>query len=122
MSIPILSSVNKLTLSGSDIPEALRQIAGSPSVLYTAGTPFYVLWRLPRVAIVGSRKVSNYGQEVTHQLAFELARRGVVIISGLAFGVDAVAHRAALEAGGITVAVLPSAVEEVYPASHRQLA
>jgi DNA processing protein len=71
---------------------------------------------------VGSRKVSAYGKDVTAKLARKLAEQGIVIISGLALGVDGVAHRAALEAGGLTVAVLPSPVERVYPATHRQLA
>lgn len=76
----------------------------------------------PRIAIVGSRKVSPYGREVTTKLAYDLASRGVVIISGLALGVDALAHKAALDAGGTTVAVLPSPLEHIYPSSHTQLA
>lgn len=76
----------------------------------------------PAVAIVGSRKVSAYGQAVTIQLAAELAKAGVVIISGLAIGMDGVAHRAALEAGGLTLAVLPCSVEHVYPRTHHMLA
>jgi DNA processing protein len=74
------------------------------------------------VAIVGSRKVSAYGREVTKRLATELVEQGIVIISGLAFGVDSIAHQAALDAGGRTIAVLPSPLESIYPASHRQLA
>lgn len=76
----------------------------------------------PRVAIVGSRKISSYGKAVTAQFAGELARQGIVIVSGLAYGVDAAAHMAALDAGGLTIAVLPGSVEEVYPATHRNLA
>jgi DNA processing protein len=76
----------------------------------------------PRVAIVGSRKISAYGKAVTAQFASQLAKQGIVIVSGLAYGVDSIAHRAALEAGGLTIAVLPSSVEEVYPAAHRNLA
>lgn len=80
------------------------------------------LLKRPRVAIVGTRKVTAYGGQVTRQLASQLAAQGVVIVSGLAFGVDKLAHEAALEAGGTTVAVLPSPVHSVYPRSHAGLA
>lgn len=78
--------------------------------------------RQPSVAIVGTRKPTAYGKEVTHRLAYDLAKRGVIIISGLAFGVDGLAHRAALEAGGTTIAVLGNGLGSVYPAAHRTLA
>lgn len=74
------------------------------------------------VAIVGTRKPSSYGKEVTHQLAYELARKGVVIVSGLALGVDSIAHRAALEAGGTTIAVLGNGLPKIYPSTHKALA
>lgn len=73
------------------------------------------------VAIVGTRKPTTYGKEVTHKLAVDLAKRGVVIISGLALGVDAIAHKGALEAGGRTIAALANSVDEIYPRSHRGL-
>ena len=78
--------------------------------------------RKPTVAIVGTRKPTTYGKEVTHKLAYELASRGVIIVSGLALGVDGLAHRAALEAGGTTIAVLGNGLPSIYPASHRGLA
>lgn len=115
-------NVNKLTLEASDIPERLQQIASPPKRLFVMGTPLGELLALPCVAIVGSRKVSSYGREVTTKLAYDLASRGVVIISGLALGVDGLAHKAALEAGGKTIAVLPSPLEKIYPSSHAQLA
>lgn len=80
------------------------------------------LFALPRVAIVGSRKPTPYGLQVTEKLSSDLARAGVVIVSGLAFGVDITAHKAALQAGGKTIAVLPSGLEAVYPASHARIA
>ena len=120
MSIPILNDVNKLTLD--DLPLSLAHIPSPPKQLYTAGTPLEDILSRPRVAIVGSRKVSPYGREVTNKLAYDLASRGVVIISGLALGVDALAHKAALDAGGTTVAVLPSPLGRIYPSSHAQLA
>jgi DNA processing protein len=72
--------------------------------------------------MVGSRKLTPYGRQVTYKFASELAKRGVVIVSGLALGVDSVAHQAALDAGGKTIAVLPSSLENIYPSSHRRLA
>lgn len=78
--------------------------------------------RIPTVAIVGTRKPSAYGKEVTYALSASLARRGVVVMSGLALGVDAIAHQAALDAGGATIAILANGVDSVYPAANRQLA
>jgi len=76
----------------------------------------------PRVAIVGSRRPSPYGEAVAEQLAADLARAGVLIVSGLALGCDAAAHRGALVGGGITVAVMGTGVDIVYPAAHFRLA
>jgi DNA processing protein len=75
----------------------------------------------PSVAIVGSRSISAYGRQVTYDLAYKLASQGIVIVSGLALGVDAVAHNAALAAGGLTIAVLPSPVEYIYPTTNYAL-
>jgi DNA processing protein len=77
--------------------------------------------RRPTVAIVGTRRPTSYGKEVAYMLASDLAKRGVVIVSGLALGIDAIAHRGALEAGGITLAVLANSVERVYPRTHKEL-
>jgi len=120
MSIPFMQNVNKLTLGA--LPETLRHIATPPKQLFVTGVDLSEIMTRPRVAIVGSRKVTPYGREVTTCLARELAKRGIVIVSGLALGVDGLAHQAALEVGGTTVAVLPSPLEHIYPASHRQLA
>lgn len=78
--------------------------------------------RIPTIAIVGSRKHTQYGKEVAEKLAYELARAGVVVVSGLALGIDSIAHRAALEAKGTTLAVLAHGLDTVYPASHKSLA
>lgn len=78
--------------------------------------------RLPTVAIVGSRKPTAYGREVTERFATELAMRGAIIISGLALGVDSLAHKAALDARGITIAVLANGLPNIYPSSHKDLA
>jgi DNA processing protein len=76
----------------------------------------------PRVAIVGSRRPSPYGEAVAEQLAADLARSGVIVISGLALGIDAAAHRGALVGGGVTVAVMGTGVDVIYPAAHVKLA
>jgi DNA processing protein len=76
----------------------------------------------PRAAIVGSRRPSPYGEAVAEQLAAELAAAGVVVISGLALGIDAAAHRGALNGGGTTIAVMGTGVDLVYPAAHATLA
>lgn len=113
--------VNKLTLTSTDYPETLREIASAPKELYILGN-LSLLLNKPRIAVVGSRKVTVYGRQVTQQLAGEAARRGIVIVSGLALGVDGLAHQAALENGGKTIAVLPSGLDKIYPATHHQLA
>lgn len=78
--------------------------------------------RLPTVAIVGSRKPTAYGKTVAYRLANELAAHGVVIVSGLALGIDGIAHQGALDAGGTTVAVLGGGLDKLYPARHQGLA
>ncbi len=91
-----------------------------PTILYYTGQ--LPESRIPTVAVVGTRKPTHYGREVTERLAYELARRGIVIVSGLALGVDAIAHRAALDAGGTTLAVLPCGLPRIAPATNRGLA
>lgn len=74
------------------------------------------------VAIVGSRKNTVYGKEVAYKAAYEAAKAGAVVISGLAYGIDSVAHRGALDAGGVTVAVLGTPIDQIYPREHSGLA
>ena len=100
----------KILMSIAKVPKSLDYIGMLPSA------------RRSTVAIVGTRKPTSYGKEVTHKLAYELAQRGVVIVSGLAIGVDSIAHRAALEAKGTTIAVLGSGLPRIYPSTHKQLA
>jgi DNA processing protein len=115
--------VKTLTLTKSMFPERLRNIPTPPEQLFVKGSNVKELVEThPCVAIVGSRKVSVYGKTVTSMLAGELAKAGVVIISGLALGVDSIAHKAALDAGGLTIAVLPCGLDRIYPYSHRGLA
>lgn len=112
--------INSITPDKHKYIQIASYIAKPPEKLYYYG-------KLPNervlsVAIVGSRKPTAYGKEVTYKLAYDLAKKGVVIISGLAYGIDAIAHRAALDAGGTTIAVLASGIDQIYPKVHHQLA
>jgi DNA processing protein len=109
-------------LTHNQIPPRLQTLSSPPKALFQAGADLNELLERPVVAIVGSRRVTPYGNHVTTKLARELAGQGIVIVSGLALGVDALAHQAALEAGGLTIAVLPSPIEQLVPRSHVQLA
>ena len=111
---------NKLSPLEHSYLQILESIALPPKWLYLIG-------KLPEqrrvsVAIVGTRKPTTYGREVTQHLSYELAKRGVVIVSGLALGVDGIAHQAALEAGGTTIAVLGNGLPKIHPSTHKQLA
>ncbi len=101
-------------------PALLQCTADPPPVLWVRGDPA-ALTR-PAVAIVGSRAATPYARAVGARLAGELAERGIVVVSGLARGVDSSAHRGCLDAGGATVAVLGSGVDRVYPAEHTTIA
>jgi DNA processing protein len=114
--------VKNLTIKHDAYPSKLRDIPSPPQELFYLGAEPSEWLERPKVAIVGSRGVSAYGQQVTAQLATELAERGVVVVSGLALGVDGIAHQACLQAGGTTVAVLANGLDQIYPASHTQLA
>jgi len=100
--------------------QIITTIAKKPEKLYVMGN--LPDQRLPSAAVVGTRKPTGYGKEVAHKLAYELAKRGVVIISGLALGIDGIAHRGALEAGGTTIAVLANGLPHIYPSTHKDLA
>ena len=112
--------INTMSPQDSKYLQIITTIAIPPKKLHFIGK--IPDKRIPTVAIVGSRKPTAYGKEVTYQLAFDIAKRGVVIVSGLALGVDAIAHRAALDAGGKTLAVLANGVDIIYPATNRDLA
>ncbi len=103
-----------------DYPLALRTLDPRPSLLAIVGDAAALESRA--VAIVGTRRATGYGLATATDLAAELARAGVTVVSGLALGIDGAAHRGALEAGGRTVAVLPSPLDRIYPPRHRTLA
>lgn len=112
--------INKITPVKHKYFEVLDTISKPPKNIFFIGTT--PVERRKTVAIVGTRKPTPYGKEVTYTLAYDLAKHGVVIVSGLALGVDAIAHRGALEAKGTTIAVLANSVEYIYPRSHQALA
>ena len=101
-------------------PELLARLEGRPPVLYVLGRTEVLAH--PAVAVVGTRRPSGYGLSAATDIADEIARAGITVVSGLALGIDGRAHLAALDAGGRTVAVLPSPIDRVYPPRHRQLA
>jgi DNA processing protein len=110
-----------LLLDDGVYPALLREIFDPPITLYVKGD-WAECFGKPCVAIVGSRRCSTYGQNTATMLARDLARHDVTIVSGLARGIDAAAHRGALEAGGRTVAVVGTGLDQVYPRDHRKLA
>jgi len=112
--------VQTLTCDSSDYPQRLKEIYDYPPVLYVRGT------LLPEdeccLAVVGTRRATVYGRQVTEELVTDLARSGITIVSGLAKGIDSIAHRAALEAGARTIAVFACGLDIVYPAENAKLA
>ena len=117
-----LSGENRGLLTRDDprYPERLREIAHAPLVLFHQGDPG-ILSRA-QLAVVGARSATPQGLETAEAFAAELTRRGLLITSGLAQGIDGAAHRGALAAGGATVAVCGTGLDRVYPARHRELA
>ncbi|NLY08963.1 MAG: DNA-protecting protein DprA [Tissierellia bacterium] len=113
-------NVNWVCDEDEDFPNALRFIDNPPEVLYIKGQ-LLVSDINKGVSIVGSRKASNYGKWVCREIAQELARKGLTIVSGLALGIDGIAHKTALECGARTVAVLGNGLDKIYPSSHRAL-
>lgn len=115
-----LSENNEIRPQETEFTEVLESIAVTPKMLYFYGK--IPEKRVKSVAIVGTRKPTKYGEAVAYKLAYELAKRGVVIVSGLAYGIDAIAARGALDASGITVAVLGTPIDQIYPRANQGLA
>ena len=114
------SGVRADTRKSSLYPTRLAQIYDPPAVIYMRGALTEADGR--SVAVIGTRKASMHGKEAAKLLAGELARKGVTVVSGLARGIDGIAHAAALDAGGRTIAVLGSGLNRIYPAEHLTLA
>jgi len=114
------TKINQISPQEHNFTEVLSTIALKPKTLYFYG-------KLPQnvsktVAIVGSRHNTRYGKEVAYNLAYKLAQKGVIIVSGLAYGIDSIGHRGCLDAGGVTVAVLGNPIDRIHPANHTELA
>lgn len=120
-SFPDSPATVRLARGTSEYPAALEDLGDrAPAHLWARGA-LDVLRVAPRVAIVGTRRATPYGQRVARELGGAFARAGACIVSGMATGIDATAHRAALEAGGTTIAVLGTGLDRVYPRAHREL-
>lgn len=114
------AGIKVITWDDENYPRRLKEIDQPPPVLYILGElTVQDEWA---AAIVGTRRMTGYGRQVTEELVELLARHGVTVVSGLARGVDASAHQTALKHGGRTIAVLGSGVDQIYPPEHRKLA
>ena len=124
----IFSTINNMGDNGivvlsqedEDYPKAMLDLEDAPKILYAKGD--LSLLNKKGIAIVGTRMPSNYGTYVTNKFAEDLAKAGLVIISGLAYGVDSISHKKALEVGGKTIAVLGGGFDHIYPEAHTNLA
>ena len=112
--------VTILTLADEGYPRVLKASPGAPLALYVKGDVKAL--SAPMVAIVGTRRATAYGRNVANRLAYDLCKGGWGVVSGLALGIDAEAHRGAVEAGGVTVGVLGSGLDRFYPEENRELA
>lgn len=116
----IAQGIQVFTWKDEAYPTRLAEIPQPPPVIYTRGSLLSEdAWA---VAVVGTRRVTSYGRQVAEEIATSLARSGITVVSGLARGVDAVAHQAALQAGGRSLAVLGCGVDRIYPPENRRLA
>ena len=140
------AKINQISPLEANFTEVLGTIALKPKTLYFYGKMPENMVKTPKptkskqhktsqesstknrterpkvVAIVGARRNTRYGEEVAYKMAYELAKKGVIIVSGMAFGIDSIAHRGCLDAGGTTIAVLGTAIDHIYPTQHKPLA
>ena len=117
--LPIDASPRCVVPLDARYPAALHDLPDPPAAIHLLGS--LELLERPVVAIVGTRRATPYGERVTRELAGALARAGACVLSGMARGIDGMAHRAALDAGGATAAVLGTGIDVPYPARHRAL-
>jgi len=112
--------ISLIPIGETGYPKSLAMTENPPAILYVRGN-LHILEQLPGVAVVGSREVSSNGLEITKRITSQLSKAGFVIVSGLAIGVDAMAHRAALQSKGLTIAVLAHGLEEAKPKQNARL-
>lgn len=110
------SDIGYITMYDKNYPALLKEVSDHPAVLYVKGN--IEALKMPSIAVVGSRKFTNYGRKIAYELSKECSNAGLSIVSGLALGIDAVAHRAALDVNGITVGVLGCGLDRIYPATN----
>lgn len=109
-----------ITKNDADYPALLKYISSPPPMLFSFGD--LKVFQKPLVAVVGARKLTPYGKSVTEAIASLLAGNGICVVSGLAYGADICAHRAAISVSGKTVAVLGSGIDNIYPIAHKHVA
>ena len=112
--------VTIVTPADESYPRQLRDVPGSPLALYVKGD--VAALSKPSIAMVGTRRATSYGKDITNRLSYDLAKAGWCIVSGLALGIDAEAHKGAIAANGITVGVIGSGLDRFYPEENRELA
>lgn len=112
--------VAMVNILDEDYPSQLKEIYDPPLVLFHKG-PLSKLNHMPCVAIVGSRKCTNYGRQVAYEFARRLAGAGIAVISGMAYGIDSSAHQGAIDGGGLTAAVMGTGLDRCYPSKNRTL-
>lgn len=113
-------NIKMLTETDKDYPQLLKEIPTAPYIIYIKGE---IDLNAPMISIVGSRKYTTYGSQVAHAFARDLAKAGIVVVSGMAYGIDSIAHRGALDGGGKTIAVLGNSLDEknIYPTGNTNL-
>ncbi|MCL5410350.1 MAG: DNA-processing protein DprA [Patescibacteria group bacterium] len=112
-------NIGYITMYDKSYPKLLAEAPDGPAILYIKGNLSAL--KKPSIGVVGSRKFSHYGQKIAYQLSKSCSEAGLGIVSGLALGIDAVAHKAALDVGGITIGVLGCGLDRIYPASNLAL-
>jgi len=112
--------MKRIEINNPDYPQLLKQIPSAPKELYYKGSWDNSLFE-NCLAVVGARRITSYGRQITQRLVSEMASAGLTIVSGFMYGVDATAHKAALDAGGKTIAVMPCGIDMVHPAHQEKL-
>ena len=113
--------ISVIAMSDKEYPQLLKQITNPPIVLYVKGSVDLLSSKSNKIAVVGTRHITSYGRQITEMFAADLAGAGLVVVSGMALGVDGVAHKATIDSGGKTIAVLGNGVDTPYPTENEKL-